>query len=302
MYGDHSKFRRSTIESGEDLSNKYDVWFNNILKIDDKKKRMLWAVYPDAKKIYESAPTTFDFLTPKEVERIALSKAGDLNDAISTLFDVHRIRWIGLNELHYPSELKHIVDPPFALYYEGTGLDHQETCVAIVGARECTEYGKKVAYELSYNLAREGLTIVSGLAKGIDTYAHEGALKAKGKTIAVLGSGLEICYPKENEGLMKRIKNEGVVLSEYLPQEKPLQYHFPARNRIISGMSKVVVVVEAKQKSGSLITAREALEQGRDVGAVPGNIYSELSTGTNQLIREGAFPILSYIDILNLLN
>ncbi len=166
--------------------------------------------------------------------------------------------------------LKKIYDSPKKLYINGNENLLNTTCIAIVGSREPTEYGKKVAKYLGFYLAKNGYTIVSGLAKGIDSYSHIGALNAKGKTIAVLGNGLDVIYPKENKGLEEYIiKNNGCIISEYDFGTKPQKKNFPARNRIISGLSKAVIVVEAKEKSGSLITVDFALEQGRDVFVVP---------------------------------
>lgn len=174
-----------------------------------------------------------------------------------------------------------------------------DVSIAIVGCREATEYGKKATTYFAYNLAKQGVNIVSGLAKGIDSYSHIGSLQAKGKTIAVIGSGLDIIYPKENEKLAQEIlKNGGAIITEYSLGTKPEKEHFPARNRIISGLSDGVLVVEAKEKSGSLITADFAMEQGKDVFVVPGNINSLNSVGTNNLIKDGAILVSNYKDIL----
>lgn len=175
----------------------------------------------------------------------------------------------------------------------------KEPSIAIVGCRKYSEYGKKSAYYFSYNLARAGLIIVSGLAKGIDSFSHLGCLAAGGKTIAVIGSGLDNIYPKENLELANKIiECGGCIVSEYPLGIKPEKNHFPARNRIISGLSKAVLVIEAQENSGTSITVDFALEQGRDVFAVPGNINSKNSKGTNLLIQEGAFSALNYKDIL----
>ena len=179
------------------------------------------------------------------------------------------------------------------------GLLKDDNNIAIIGCRKCSEYGMKAAKYFSYNLAREGITIVSGLAKGIDRYAHEGALLAKGKTIAVIGSGLDNIYPKENVDLAKNIiKNNGLIICEYPLRTKPYKMNFPARNRIISGISKAVLVIEARQKSGTMITVDFALEQGRDVYCVPGEIYMKNSSGTNNLIKEGAILTRNYKQII----
>lgn len=198
----------------------------------------------------------------------------------------------------YPELLKHISDPPSQFWCEGDLQVTSLSCVAVVGARECTPYGEKAAFDLSKSLAQAGVVVVSGLALGIDTAAHKGALAGGGKTIAVLGCGMDIPYPSENISLKKNIFQNGVVISEYAPGTQATVWSFPRRNRIISGLSLGVVVVEAGLKSGSLITANLALQQGRDVFAVPGNISSPLSAGTHRLIQSGAKLVNSVEDIL----
>ena len=199
----------------------------------------------------------------------------------------------------YPILLKQIYDPPKCLYVMGNIEILNNQSIAIVGCREATEYGKKAATYFSYNLAKQNVTIVSGLARGIDSYSHIGTLKANGKTIAVIGSGLDIIYPKENEQLAKKIVEQGgAIISEYPLGTRPQKEYFPARNRIISGISQATLVIEAKEKSGSLITADFAMEQGKDVYSVPGNINSKNSVGTNNLIKDGAIPVSKFSDIL----
>ncbi|MBR3255207.1 MAG: DNA-processing protein DprA [Clostridia bacterium] len=208
------------------------------------------------------------------------------------------IKTISVESPKYPEKLKHIYDPPKVLYVLGNEKILNNTGIAIVGCREATEYGKKAATYFAYNLANKGINIISGLAKGIDSYSHIGALQAKGKTIAVIGSGLDIIYPKENKKLAQEIiKTGGAIITEYPIGTKPEKEHFPARNRIISGLSNSVLVVEAKEKSGSLITADFAMEQGKDVYVVPGNINSLNSVGTNNLIKDGAILVNNYKDI-----
>lgn len=199
----------------------------------------------------------------------------------------------------YPPLLKYIKDMPHKMYYTGNIYILKETCVAVVGSRHATDYGKWVAYALGKRLAECGVTVVSGMAAGIDSYAHKGALAAGGKTAAVLGCGLDICFPSSNKALMREIAEKGLLLSEYPTGIKPARYTFPQRNRIISGVSVATVVVEAGLGSGSLITAERAIEQGRDVYAVPGNIDSIYSIGTNKLIRDGATALCVIDDILS---
>lgn len=197
----------------------------------------------------------------------------------------------------YPLLLAEINDPPLVLYYWGE-LQKEEMALGIVGTRRATPYGLAVAEKLSEELTEDGFTIVSGLARGIDSAAHRGALKAKGRTIAVLGSGLDRIYPPENKKLAMEIAaNNGCLLTEFPPGMPPLKQNFPQRNRIISGLSRGIIVVEAGEKSGALITVDFALEQGRDVFAVPGPITSEKSKGTNNLISEGAKLLQDVNDI-----
>jgi len=197
----------------------------------------------------------------------------------------------------YPANLLNIYDRPAFLYVLGE-LEKNDIPVAIVGSRRASTYGRYTTDRISRELALKGITIVSGMARGIDSCAHRGALSAKGRTIAVLGSGLDVIYPPENKKLFTVIAQNGAVVSEFPLGTQPLPYHFPARNRIISGLSYGVVVVEAGEKSGSLITARLAMEQGRDVFAIPGTIDSASSRGTNSLIKQGAKLIDNIDDIL----
>lgn len=211
----------------------------------------------------------------------------------------HYVDIISIQDKEYPQILKKIYDPPVSLYIIGNKEILNSDSVAIIGCRDCTQYGKQIARELAYNIANQKINIVSGLAKGIDAIAHKGCILAGGKTIAVLGNGLDKIYPKENIALAQQIlKTGGAIISEYPLGEKPQKQNFPERNRIVSGMSKGIIVVEAKEKSGTLITVDFALEQGKDVFAVPGNINSESSIGTNKLIKQGAKLITSYKDVL----
>lgn len=196
----------------------------------------------------------------------------------------------------YPGYLKEIFDPPFVLYCAGRIEALTNPAVAVVGARNPTAYGRMVAERLAEELASRGCTIVSGLARGVDSCAHRGAMRA-GRTVAVLGSGLDVCYPNENRRLFEQIGEKGAVLSEFPLGTRPLSFHFPVRNRIITGLSLGTVVVEAAERSGSLISARFALEQNREVFAVPGNITSALSRGSNGLLKGGAKLVEGWEDV-----
>ena len=199
----------------------------------------------------------------------------------------------------YPQLLKEIDSPPLVLYIKGELTSEDALSIALVGSRNAKDYGRKVSYRLSYQLAQRGLTVISGLAKGIDTSAHRGALEAGGRTIAVMGNGLSVIYPASNRDLVKKIEASGALVSEFPLGVKPKPGNFPRRNRIISGLTLGTVVVEASNRSGALITARLAGEQGREVFAVPGEIFSELSAGTHRLINNGAKLINNVDDLLN---
>jgi DNA processing protein len=202
----------------------------------------------------------------------------------------------------YPELLARITNPPRQLYMRGSLLKKDILAVAIVGSRQATPYGRHMSRILSRNLAMAGVTIISGLARGIDTEAHRAALLAGGRTLAVLGCGLDVDYPSGTDELKNRIAETGALISEFEPGTPPLPRTFPARNRIISGLSLGVVVVEAGPKSGSLITARWALDQGREVMAVPGRADSPLSEGPINLIREGAAPVCNATEVMRVLN
>ena len=201
----------------------------------------------------------------------------------------------------YPTRLKMIADPPPLLYITGTLTEQDELAMAVVGSRRATAAGRAMTEELSHDLAAAGMTVVSGLARGVDAAAHQGALAAQGRTIAVLGSGIDLTYPPEHERLRRRIEERGASLSEAPMGAPPHSHHFPRRNRIISGLSLGVIVTEAAIGSGSLITARLAAEQGREVFAVPGFVKAETSRGTNALLKEGATLIERAQDVIDAL-
>jgi DNA processing protein len=223
-------------------------------------------------------------------------------DLEAAALEVERIRAAGArlitrNDSEYPAPLRELTDAPLYLVARGEPLAAGPS-LAMVGARRATPYGRAVATRFAEELAQAGVTVVSGLARGIDAAAHEGALRAGGHTIAVLGSGIDVVYPAEHTGLAERIVASGTLLSERPVGAPPLAGHFPARNRVIAGMTQGTVVVEAAERSGSLITARIALDQGREIFAVPGRIDSPLSAGTQRLIQQGAKLTVTVDDIL----
>ncbi|MEL7657394.1 MAG: DNA-processing protein DprA [Bacillota bacterium] len=209
------------------------------------------------------------------------------------------IKTVKLGEKDYPELLKYISNPPEILYYIGDITIATDPSIAIVGARKASPYGKWAAYGFAKKLSQYGIGVVSGMAYGIDSYAHKGAVENQGKTIAVLGCGIDICYPASNKGLKENILKEGLILSEYEPGVEPLPFRFPMRNRIISGLSLGTIIVEAGLNSGSLITAECAAEQGRNIYAVPGNINNMYSFGANKLIKDGAVPLTVFDDIID---
>ena len=228
---------------------------------------------------------------------VAFSDWAEIDEEIERARDAG-IAIVPFTNPNYPARLRTIADPPPFLYVKGNILTDDDKAVAIVGSRSASEYGRRVARDRARGLASLGFTVVSGMARGIDGSAHESALQAGGRTIAVLGSGVERAYPAEHETLYRRIGENGAVLSELPIGTRPLAFNFPARNRLISGLSLGVVVVEATEKSGSLITATLAVEQGREVFAVPGEVGSSRSRGAHRLIRQGAKLVESVDDII----
>ena len=216
--------------------------------------------------------------------------------------DRYGVKVLTCHDSDYPSRLKEIYDYPPLLYIRGCLLPEDEWCLAVVGTRRATVYGRQVTEEIVADLARSRITIVSGLAKGIDSIAHHSALEAGGRSIAIFACGLDIVYPSENANLAHRIIQQGAVISEYPLGTRPKAENFPRRNRIMSGLSLGVLIIEAGETSGAMITARLALEQNREVFAIPGSILSPASRGTNHLIQEGAKLVRDYTDILEELN
>ena len=212
----------------------------------------------------------------------------------------NRVDIITYADKRYPQRLKTIIDPPIVLYCLGHFPDFNSSLsIGVVGTRKMSEYGKRSAYKIAYELASAGAIVVSGMALGVDGTAASGALSAGGRTVAVLGCGVSVVYPKEHKRLMDEIAKHGAVITEYPPNEPPHGHNFPKRNRIISGLSQGVLIIEGESSSGAMITARRAIEQGREIFALPGQIDDSSSDGPNELIREGAYPALCSDDILS---
>lgn len=279
----------------------YWIWLSSVEGIGVKRFYQLLSIFEDARAVWDNvgAPE-MKFLGAKVLENLRNAK----NEAyFFRLFDaMERADCRAVTRIHpdYPKLLGEIYDPPATLYVRGDCPLDAERTFAIVGSRRCTRDGQRAAREIAAHLAREDVIVVSGMARGIDTCAHEGVLSSGGRTIAVFGCGVDVIYPPENDELAHRILDGGgALVSEYPPGSSPLSGHFPARNRIISGLSHGTLLVEGAKGSGAMITVNFALDQGRDVFAVPGSIYSPLSATPNQLIVDGAKPVLSAWEILD---
>jgi DNA processing protein len=283
---------------------KYWVGFNIVKGIGSARLRALLDYFGDLEVAWHASPKE---LRDAGLDRRSIENLISTRSKISLDEEMERIRMEGAKVItwddpSYPRHLLNINNPPPLLYVKGEIKKEDEWAVAVVGTRGATVYGKEAARWIAGGLARNKVTVVSGLARGIDGEAHRAALEAGGRTIAVLGSGIDIVYPAEHRKLANAIVENGALVTEYPLGAPPESGNFPPRNRIISGMSLGVVVVEAGETSGALITADYALEQGREVFAVPGNVFRKKSRGTNMLIHEGAKPVLSIEDILEELN
>ena len=314
---------------------KYWIWLSLIPNLGSRKKLQLLRLYKNPEVIYhleEKQLLEVKGMGEKTIKNMLDKGRKDSVEKHMEYMIKNNIEILSMEDKKYPQILKEIYDPPISLYCKGDSSILNQKSIGIVGCREATKYGKSVAKYFSYHLAKQNINIISGLARGIDSYAHIGAMcvhierenlqkrgdglpikdnhppakndpyvdntRNYGKTIAVLGNGLDRIYPKENENLANQILEKGgAILSEYPLGTKPDKMNFPARNRIISGMSQGILVVEAKEKSGTLITVDFALEQGRDVFVVPGNINSIHSVGTNRLIQQGAKLVTNYTEI-----
>ena len=279
----------------------YWVWLSSVEGIGPKRFYQLISVYEDARSVWDNIddPSMRQILGPKTLKSLRDARSERYFYSLFNSLEKTDMHVLTRLSDHYPTLLSNIYDPPPTLYVLGNPDLTGDRIFSIVGSRRCTRDGQKAARDFAEALSRENVTVVSGLAVGIDTAAHEGALMGMGKTIAVLGCGADVIYPPENSQLYGRIlENGGSVISEYMPGTIPAKGNFPARNRIISGLSQGTLLVEGAEKSGAMITVNLALEQNRDVFAVPGSIYSRLSIAPNQLIVDGAIPAVSPWQIL----
>ncbi len=272
-------------------SLKYWIWLSECKHLQNRSKLLLLDYFGSPENIYYADEEEYQLVEGLDAGQIKLLRDKSCETADRILGDCRRlgIQIITMQDAIYPVHLRNIYEPPVLLYVKGTlPVIDEEVTVAVVGAREATPYGISCAERLSYEMAKQGALIISGAARGIDTASHRGALRAGGETVAVLGGGIDVVYPSENKWLYQDIAVRGALVSEYPPGTEPIGAHFPMRNRIISGLSLCTLVVEAGEKSGALITANLALEQGRDIYAIPGPIDAPTSVGCNRLIAEGA--------------
>lgn len=277
----------------------YLMWLSRVEGIGFKRANQLLEHFGSAEAIWHAEPAEIRQVFPDKMGEVLIVSRDEeqLNEWIIEL-EEKQIDFYSYWHPRYPKLLREIYSPPLGIYVRGELPDDEIDTVAIIGARKCSRYGATVAYQIAKDLGKTNIIVVSGMARGIDSEGHKGILDGGGKTIAVLGCGVDICYPPENRELMEHIIQNGCILSEYPPGMPAVPGNFPARNRIIAGLSKMVVVVEAGKKSGTLITADMALEYGRDVYVVPGNVTSALSYGTNALIKQGCPIITEGKDIL----
>ena len=279
---------------------RYWIWLSSALTPGSSHFTSLISKFGDAESVYSASADDYEGLGLSEQAISALNDKS--TDEANKIYDYclrNDVNFISYDSPIYPDRLKMINNPPVMLYFKGTFPDIDDNvCIAMVGTRTSTEYGRREAYTISYDLALGGAIIVSGLARGIDSICHNGCIDAFGKTVAVLGCGIDVVYPPENAGLYTDIMNNGAVVTEFKPGTRPFAGNFPIRNRIISGLSLGTLVIEAGNSSGSLITAKYAEKQGRDVFALPGKIGELGSTGTNKLIKDGCKMVTEAKDIL----
>lgn len=282
----------------------YWIGFNKVRGIGPARLRALIDAFGGVHAAWQATP---EALREVGLDRRSIQSLIESRSKLDLEAEVARVKKAGVHVLtwddeRYPARLKAISDPPPVLYYRGELRPEDDFAVAVVGTRDISNYGRDAARTIAAGLAESGVTVVSGLARGVDCVAHRAALDVGGRTIGVLGSGIDIIYPWENRKLAQDLIERGALMSEYPLGTQPEASNFPPRNRIVSGLSRGVVVIEAGERSGALITARFAADQGRDVFAVPGSIFARNSQGVNRLIRDGATPVTSINDILEALN
>ncbi len=282
-----------------DEMKKYWYWLVNVEDMWFDKIRVAMEYFDNPKEIYNASEKILlesNAFTLDDILKLEKSKNNDLEEKLKEL-EKKKIEMTYIGHHDYPAKLNQYSDRPPVLFYKGK-LPSGNKSVAIVGARNCSAYGKNISENIAYELADNGIEIISGMARGVDKYSHIGCINGKSPTYAILGCGVDICYPRENIELYTDIQISGGLISEYPPGAVALPWRFPYRNRIISMLADVLLVVEAKEKSGTLITVDYALGYGKDVFAVPGRVNDVLSAGCNRLIKNGAFPCTEAEDIL----
>ena len=277
---------------------KYWVWLTSKKTMNAYKITVLLEHFDNIQEVYDAdVYEGIDEINLKE-KRDLLDKSLSVAEKIIEKMEIIGGRIVTFEDPEYPEILRSIMPPPYVLYMKGKKLDWENMlAISVVGSRKCTDYGRVAAQKLCHEMASAGITIVSGMARGIDSIAAVSALKAGGTTVAVLGCGLDIVYPPENEGLMKAISENGLVITEYPPSTQPYGHNFPQRNRIISGLSRGLLVVEAAGRSGTATSVARARDYGKDIFAVPGGIFHAESEGTNDMIKRGAIVTTSVRDI-----
>lgn len=279
--------------------DKYTYWLANVRGLGTAAREQLLETFGTGAAVYEAAEKKLAAALDKNrLEKLLRTRKNWDVDREYARLSEKQISFVCTADAEYPERLRHIPDHPFGIYYKGRLPQPRKLAVAVVGARECSEYGHFVAAQLGRELGAAGVQVISGMARGIDGISQLAALDAEGESYAVLGNGVDICYPKGNKPIYDRLLVQGGILSTYPPGTSPKPQLFPPRNRIVSGLADVLVVVEARQKSGTLITVDMALEQGREVYAVPGRITDRLSDGCNKLVKDGALVFLSPRDFM----
>ena len=277
----------------------YEYWLCSMPDLGNKSITRLLKSFGSPRAVYEAKEDDLRLLlTERQTEIVKVSRNEfDLHKEYENIKDKN-IHFLTIEEKDYPGRLKLIPDAPYGVFVKGMLPEEEQISVAVIGARDCSEYGRYIAQELGRELAENKIQVISGLARGIDGISQDAALRAGGTSFGVLGCGVDICYPSQNRQIYEALLEQGGLLSIYPPGTKPQPYYFPPRNRIVSGLADAVVVIEARQKSGTLITVDMALEQGREVYAVPGRITDRLSDGCNKLINQGAGVLLSPKDFI----
>ncbi len=286
------------------MSAEKDYWlaFSHIKGVGAVRFRKLISYFGSLEQAWQASEARLltAGLSEKVVAQISSGRKTITPEGLRAELERKKINFLTWEDPEYPEYLRQIDQPPPVIYFIGEITAADGNAAAIVGTRAATTYGRQLTKDVAAFLAGNGVTVVSGLARGVDAIAHQAALDIGGRTIAVLGSGVDVIYPPEHRQLAEHISHSGAVLSDYPPGTKPDGINFPPRNRIISGLSRVTIVIEAGEKSGALITAKFAVEQGREVFAVPGSVLSAMSKGTNNLLAEGATPLTNPADVLKI--